>query len=433
MAADASVFNALIQPVRSVQDYADQYAAADARKQQNALLGLQVQEQNALMQDKTRARQEQEGIRSALSGLGASATDEQRVGALRGLGTQSAWGQADSLEKALGERKKTDAAAAKDAADAAQKQLAVQYMMRDRHLQSLSSVNDPQAAQAWIAQGVQLGEFNSEDAQRIVQGISSGQIPLDQWKQRAQQGGMTLQQQAQQKMQELEYKLKANNELVNPDGTPNQEAINAKSRVASAGKTNISINTEKSYAGQVAEGLAKNDVSLLDAARTAPDRINTARSIKQILDGNKAITGTGAEARLGITKALSTAGLIDPTSTTATEDLVSMLNSQTLEAVKSSGLGSGQGFTDKDRQFLQDAKSGRIEINASTLRRMADLNEKAGLATIAAGNKIAARLKDNPTMGTVGQDLEVQAPAGDALQAAIQAEAARRASLRGGR
>jgi len=238
-----------------------------------------------------------------------------------------------------------------------------------------------------------------------------------------------------QPMQEIQKAPEGFNVGPNGELSADPGFLAAKKQIASAGgtKVNIGVNTEKSYAGHVAEGLAKNDVSALDTARTAPDRVNTARSIKQILDGNKAITGTGADARLAVTKALSTAGIIDGGSTTATEDLVSMLNSQTLDAIKSSGLGSGQGFTDKDRQFLQDAKSGRIAINAQTLYRMADLNEKAGLASIEYGNKIAARLKGNPTMGSVGQDLTVTAPDSAALSKAIEAEAARRAKLRGGK
>lgn len=191
-----------------------------------------------------------------------------------------------------------------------------------------------------------------------------------------------------------------------------------------AGATNLSVNTEKSYGGEIAQGLAKADLAALDVARSAPDRIRSAADVKRILSTGNPITGTAAEQRLWLDKALSTAGVIDGTRTQATEDLVNLLANQTLDAIKTSGLGSGQGFTDKDRQFLQDAKAGRIEINAKTLYRMADLNEKSARASIAYGNKVAARLKGNPILGTVGQDLEVQAPVD--LNEAIAAEAARR-------
>lgn len=171
----------------------------------------------------------------------------------------------------------------------------------------------------------------------------------------------------------------------------------------------VSVNTEKTYAGNVAEGLAKNDVAALEAAQSAGERINNARRVKQLIDQNP-ITGTGAEARLAFNKALATAGLIDGQQVKTTEDLASILANQTLDAVKTSGLGAGQGFTDKDRQFLERAKSGNLEINAGTLKTLADLNERAGIASIKRGQDVAGRLKGNPVMGSVGQSYDFKVP-----------------------
>lgn len=206
------------------------------------------------------------------------------------------------------------------------------------------------------------------------------------------------------------------NQLMIPDGKGgfmvNQALLDARGQIAEKGaaRASLSVNTERSYGGEIAQGLAKADLAALDVARSAPDRIKSASDVKRILSTGNAITGTAAEQRLWVDKALSTAGVIDGTRTQATEDLVNLLANQTLDAIKTSGLGSGQGFTDKDRQFLQDAKAGRIEINAKTLYRMADLNEKSARASIAYGNKVAARLKGNPILGTIGQDLEVAVP-----------------------
>lgn len=169
--------------------------------------------------------------------------------------------------------------------------------------------------------------------------------------------------------------------------------------------TQISLNTEKGYAGNIASGLATQDLAVIDVGRSAPERILSAQRIKSALDKNP-ITGTGAELRLGLDKALATAGLIDPKQTKATEDLASLLASGTLDAIKSSGLGSGQGFTDKDRQFLEKAKSGNISINPGTLRMLADLNEKAATASITKANTVIKKLKANPNMGGVGVDLD---------------------------
>lgn len=213
------------------------------------------------------------------------------------------------------------------------------------------------------------------------------------------------------------YSGKPINGYLVPDGkggyTVDPTLFEAERVLKATGRTQVnvpvSVNTEKSYAGEVAQGLAKNDVSALEAAQTAPERILNARRVKTLLTQNP-ITGTGAEARLTLNKALSTAGFIDGDRVKATEDLASILANQTLDAIRTSGLGAGQGFTDKDRMFLERAKSGNIEINAQTLGTLADMNERAGVATINRGKEIAGRLKGSPVMGSVGQQFNFSIP-----------------------
>lgn len=195
-----------------------------------------------------------------------------------------------------------------------------------------------------------------------------------------------------------------------PDGRPNEAYQAYTLRNARAGAPSISMNTEKGYAATVAGKLAENDAAVLDAARSAPQRIQSAQAVLKILDTQAPITGTGANARLALDKALSTAGLVDGKNVVSTENLASELAAQTLDAIKSSGLGSGQGFTDKDRQFLEKARAGNIELNAGTLHYLARKNEEAARAAIRRGNTIAKRLKGDKNFGSVGQDLEVPEP-----------------------
>ena len=165
-----------------------------------------------------------------------------------------------------------------------------------------------------------------------------------------------------------------------------------------AGAATTTVNTGNTYGSTVAQSLGKSDSALVDAARAAPTQIENATRIKNLLEQNP-ITGTGAEARLSLDRALSTAGLIDKNRTRATETLVSALAGSTLEAVKTSGLGAGQGFTDKDREFLERARSGNIEINAGTLRDLADLQEKAARLSIEKGNAVLRRWKKSGSFG----------------------------------
>jgi hypothetical protein len=428
MAADVGIWNALLQPPKSALDYANEFGAADDRKQTRALNALKMQEAQQGLAD-------QAGYRSALAG--APADEEARIRSLLGSGNPLAVKHGQEMRKAQLDATNTQAQARNRNADAAKTEFEAQKAKTDYAWQAIGAASDPQAAQRLINDGVQKGHFSMQDATRLnaeLQQTQGNPQAFQQWRQEKVMGLLSAHDQLSQQMKAQEFQLKNNNELIGVDGSINQPVIAAKKSIAKSGAptTNIGINTEKTYAGNVAEGLAKNDVSALDAARSAPDRLQTARSVKAVLEGSKAITGTGADARLAITKALATAGLVNGDSTTATEDLVSMLNSQTLDAVKTSGLGAGQGFTDKDRQFLQDAKSGRIELNAKSLWRMADLNERAAQQSINHGNKIAARLKGNPAMGSVAQDLEVSAPTqADSLQQLIQREAERRAKMKG--
>jgi hypothetical protein len=190
--------------------------------------------------------------------------------------------------------------------------------------------------------------------------------------------------------------------------------ISGKSQIAAAGAPKVNVNTEKTYFGEVAQGLAKDDVGVISAGRSSPERIAGARRIIDTLKKNP-ITGTGAEARLILDKGLATAGLIDPNKTAATESLASALAAGTLEAIKSSGLGSGQGFTDKDREFLERAKSGNISINPATLLELAQLNEKAARESIIRANIVLKRVRGSPGASGIASQLEdiVMPPAGD--------------------
>jgi len=205
----------------------------------------------------------------------------------------------------------------------------------------------------------------------------------------------------------------------------NQPFQNYELNKAQTGATRISmpvnVNTEKTYAGNMAEGLAKQDISALDAAKSATQRIANAQAIRKTLDTLPVITGTGADARLAINNALSTAGLIDGRVVTNTQDLSAMLGRSTLDAIHSSGLGTGNGFTDKDLAFLSRARSGTLESTPDNLRELSRLNERVARIDMQRGQKVANNLKGNKSFGSVGQDFNFEqppeyAPASQAVQ-----------------
>lgn len=156
--------------------------------------------------------------------------------------------------------------------------------------------------------------------------------------------------------------------------------------------TTVNINQSGKYLDELGKGSAQQDLSAIDAAKKAPDQIKTAQSVIDIVNQGKAITGTGAEARVNIAKAFATAGLISGESVAATAQLQASLARQTLDSIKSSNLGAGQGFSNADREFLEKATAGGIKLTGGSIIKIAELNKKAAAASYAKGQEAINRI-----------------------------------------
>jgi hypothetical protein len=176
-----------------------------------------------------------------------------------------------------------------------------------------------------------------------------------------------------------------------------------------AGAANMSVSVagpENKFNQDVGAGLAKDALAAVDAARSAPELVSNARSIKAAIDKG-AITGSGADTRLALQKMMETAGMVGPGKAASTQELMSGLSKLTLGGIKSSGLGGGNGFTDKDREFLNSAIGGQISDTPENLRRVADLSERVALATHAKGSQVLSRWQQNPALKNVAQDMTI--------------------------
>jgi hypothetical protein len=180
-----------------------------------------------------------------------------------------------------------------------------------------------------------------------------------------------------------------------------ENVVEQKARIASAGGTNVNIDTSgKKYGERFGTLAAENDMKLMTTAQSAPELAATADRITDLLATGKVITGTGANARLQIAKALNLVGGNDDESIRNTEVLVSQLASTTLESIKSSGLGSGQGFTDKDREFLEKARAGQITYDASSLAELARLSRLTAEKSAETWNSRAKKIPSEALEGT---------------------------------
>lgn len=201
------------------------------------------------------------------------------------------------------------------------------------------------------------------------------------------------------------------NKPFNADGTPNHAFQEYELKKAEKSGTKVSnqvsvAGPENKYNQQIGEGLAKDSLATIDIAKAAPEVVNNARSIKAALDAG-AMTGTGAETRLAVQKAAETMGLVEPGKAATTQQLMSGLSKLTLSGVKTSGLGAGNGFTDKDREFLNAAISGSIADTPANLRRVADLSERIAIANHAKGAKLLERWNSNKSLSPVAQDVQL--------------------------
>lgn len=190
------------------------------------------------------------------------------------------------------------------------------------------------------------------------------------------------------------------------ENVPLPAAVEAqKSRIAKAGATNVNVSTEKKYGERFGGLIAEADAAKLAAAEKAPEAAATADRVMDLIGTGKVITGTGANARLQIAKALNLAGGTDSEKIKNTEVLISSLAETTLGAIKSSNLGAGQGFTNADRDFLEKAKAGQLSYDAKSLAELARLSRLAAEKSAESWNN---RVKQIPAAALEGTGISTE-------------------------
>lgn len=177
---------------------------------------------------------------------------------------------------------------------------------------------------------------------------------------------------------------------VGPNNVATASPVQNHSKIVSAQESDKAAST--SYGNEIGKSSADADKVLYEAAQNAPKQFDTANRIIDLVNDG-ALTGTGAEITLKAAKALNVVGVDNKDIIRKTELLFSSLAQNTLDSIKTSGLGAGQGFTDKDREFLEKAKGGNITLDATTLKEMARLQKLAAQNSVDAFN---TRYKDMP-------------------------------------
>lgn len=205
------------------------------------------------------------------------------------------------------------------------------------------------------------------------------------------------------------------NQLIIPDGkggyVVNELLMNAKTRVASAGRPSVTVNNK--VENKASESVAKEIGPLLNTSLTAAEgatRVeDAANRVIKALDSGKVITGPLANARvtgLQIADVLGVGGSNDQERLIETRKAIRGLAEMTLQGRKEM---AGQGaITDRESTLAEKATSGDINsLTAAEVRELAAASRRAAQYT---RNKHKSRVKtarDLPGMGTVADFFDI--------------------------
>lgn len=182
-----------------------------------------------------------------------------------------------------------------------------------------------------------------------------------------------------------------------PDDVVAQKKLIAK---AGAPVTNLNVSTEKAYGSQFANKMADADIAKMSAAEKAPQQAANANQIIDLVKQGNIFVGPVANVKLNIARALNVAGANNAEKIANTESLISASGQGTLNAIKDAGLGTGQGFTDKDLTFLQGIAGGTIDLTPQALTRLATLQHQAATRSAENWNNRVKQLPKSATEGT---------------------------------
>lgn len=167
----------------------------------------------------------------------------------------------------------------------------------------------------------------------------------------------------------------------------------------------VSVSTEKKFGEQFASKMADTDINKMTTAEKAPQLAVSANQIIDLVNKGNVFTGPVADVKLNIARALNVVGASNEEKIANTEALIAATGQSTLDAIKSAGLGTGQGFTDKDLKFLQGIAGGTITYTPQTLTRLATLQHQTATRSAESWN---TRVKQIPKSAIEGTGLSTE-------------------------
>ena len=150
---------------------------------------------------------------------------------------------------------------------------------------------------------------------------------------------------------------------------------------------------ESALITEAAKGAGERIKTKLASAESAVGSLQLASQLRPLLDDKNFISGTFADARLAVARALGT-------DVSATETYFAGIGRQVGELIKQ--FGAGTGLSDADREFAQKIAGGAPVTSVEGIRRIMRINDKAARNVISAYNQERAFLgKDRPELLTM--------------------------------
>lgn len=142
--------------------------------------------------------------------------------------------------------------------------------------------------------------------------------------------------------------------------------------------TNFIQKGESAFITEAAKGAGERIKTKLAGAESAVGSLQLASQLRPLLDDKNFISGTFADARLAVARALGM-------DVSATEGYFAGIGRQVGELIKQ--FGAGTGLSDADREFAQKIAGGAPVTTVDGIRKIMRINDKAARNVIAAYNK----------------------------------------------
>ena len=156
-----------------------------------------------------------------------------------------------------------------------------------------------------------------------------------------------------------------------------------KLRRSGAPQTTITMPAAKEFAGALGKQAAARLDDFRNKAESARSTLQTSQQLLPLLDDPNFISGTLANARLAVAKAVG----ID---VSATESYFAGVGQQVAERI--TAFGAGTGLSDADREFAKKIAAGEETLDVKSIRRIIDINNRSARNVIDTYNSERTRL-----------------------------------------